>query len=378
MEGQKNWQRRTGPYMGTSRGIDLSVYQGAQDWDARKAEGVVFAFAKASEGEHSRDSHFETHITGIKTAGLVPGAYHFAWPNQDVTAEAANYIAAVKPYAEEGFLHWLDLERRSDGSNYEGRTNAQIAAWAKRWIELVQQAYPGQRVGIYTSGDDIANGHVPADALLWYPAYRWSGSPSYATAEAATRPTPSGRTPLFWQFTSSPLDRSICYLTPDELRAWAAPVADEEDDVPIRTSLGKTKDQKLTWGEWTAVGWDTEYADPEGAHAKGSAPGYVSPVSSWADFNGRVVLEGVPLGSQIQIRYEVHDWKDGESTGVWTEVITDVQATPGQQFIPVPFSKGLEKGQHVYVAVQPIAPTGSGHFAAPKAVAGRWAVRQDK
>jgi GH25 family lysozyme M1 (1,4-beta-N-acetylmuramidase) len=238
--------------MSTCRGIDLPVYQGVQDWDARKAEGVVFAFAKASEGEHTRDTHFKTHITGIKNAGLVPGAYHFAWPNQDVATEAANYIAAVKAYAGDGFIHWLDLEPRSDGTNYAGRTNAQIAAWAERWIALVQEAYPGRRVGIYTSGDDIAKGHAPADAPLWYPAYPWSGSPSYAEAEAATRPSPSGRTPLFWQFTSSPLDRSICYLTSDELRAWAGSAAAEEDDVPICTSLGKTLDQAPVRGAGTA------------------------------------------------------------------------------------------------------------------------------
>jgi hypothetical protein len=31
---------------------------GTQDWAARKVEGVVFAFAKASEGQTSRDGRF--------------------------------------------------------------------------------------------------------------------------------------------------------------------------------------------------------------------------------------------------------------------------------------------------------------------------------
>lgn len=205
-----------------SRGIDVSAYQSKQDWKKLKAEGISFAFAKASEGQMSRDGRFATHITGIKAAGLVPGAYHFGWPNQDVAKEAANYIAAVKAHAGKGFVHWLDLERYSDGRNYRGRSNTQIAAWAKRWIELVQKAFPGQRVGIYTSGDDIANGHAPASAPLWYPAYKWGyQTVSYAKAEATARPAPSGRKPLFWQFTSTPIDRSICYLSPAELRAWA-------------------------------------------------------------------------------------------------------------------------------------------------------------
>jgi GH25 family lysozyme M1 (1,4-beta-N-acetylmuramidase) len=205
-----------------SRGIDVSAYQSKQDWKRLKNEGLTFAFAKASEGLRSRDGDFAMHISGIKAAGLVPGAYHFGWPNQDVEKEAANYIAAVRTHAGPGFVHWLDLERYSDGRNYRGRSDAQISAWAKRWIEVVSKAFPGQRVGIYTSGDDIAKGHAPSSAPLWYPAYKWGyKTATYAQAEAAARPAPSGRKPLFWQFTSTPVDRNVCYLSPAELREWA-------------------------------------------------------------------------------------------------------------------------------------------------------------
>lgn len=218
--------------MATCRGIDVSAYQSPQDWAARKAEGVVFAFAKASEGQHTRDPKFATHITGIKAAGLVPGAYHFSHPNQDVGLEAANYIAAVRPYAGAGFLHWLDLERLSDGSNYAGRTPAQIRAWAASWLALVQEAFPGQRVGVYTSADDITAGRVPSGVTLWYPAYPGASADTYAEAEGRAKPSPSGRTPLIWQFTSTPasgphVDLNICYLSEAALRAWAA--GTEED-----------------------------------------------------------------------------------------------------------------------------------------------------
>jgi GH25 family lysozyme M1 (1,4-beta-N-acetylmuramidase) len=363
------------------RGIDISDYQHTQNWADLKADGVVFAMAKASEGQHSRDNRFATHISGIKENGLVPGAYHFGWPNQDVHAEAENYVGAVKSHAGNGFTHWLDLERYSDGRNYSGRGNTQIHDWAQRWIQLVQQAFPGQRVGIYTSGDDIAKGHAPSGVPLWYPRYPWTGPAGYAKAEAASRPEPSGRQVLFWQFTSTPIDRNLCYMSAAELRAWAgAEGSDEEDDdVPIRTSLGKNADQAAAWGEWTKVNWDAEYQDPQDSHAKGNYPGYVSPLSSWADFNGRLVIEGVPVGGQVQVRYEVVGWKDGGPSGrAWTETIADVQATPGAQFISVPFSKGLAKGQHVYVSVLPIAPDDSSGLAAPKITGGRWAIRQDK
>lgn len=214
--------------MTTCRGIDVSAYQSPQDWKARKAEGVVFAFAKASEGQTSRDPRFDAHIRGIIAAGLIPGAYHFAWPTQDPAREAANYIAAVRPYARAGFVHWLDLERYSDGRNYTGRTDKQIAAWVTAWLAAVEKAFPGQRVGVYTSADDVAKGHVPDGVPFWYPAYPW-GPAAYSRAEAAAQPKVSGRSPLIWQFTSQPIDRSIAYMSAADLRAWAAGTTTEED-----------------------------------------------------------------------------------------------------------------------------------------------------
>ncbi|MFJ4712729.1 GH25 family lysozyme [Streptomyces sp. NPDC088785] len=207
--------------MTTSRGIDVSAHQGPQDWAEHKRDGVTFAFAKASEGQHSKDSRFATHIAGAKAAGLVVGGYHFAWPNQSAAAEAANYIAAVKGHAGPGFVHWLDLERYSDGRNYRGRSAAQIKAWAAAWIAAVEQAFPRQRVGIYTSAADLAAGHVPSGVPLWYPAYPGNSVDTYAEAEKRAQPKPSGRSPVFWQFVGSPLDRSVCYMSATDLRLWA-------------------------------------------------------------------------------------------------------------------------------------------------------------
>lgn len=226
--------------MATCRGVDVSAFQGAQDWAAWKAAGVVFAFAKASEGERSHDATFATHITGIIKAGLVPGAYHFGWPTQDPHAEATNYIGAVKPYAGRGFCHWLDLEHYPDGRNYTGRTALQIREWAATWVAKVSAAFPGQRVGIYTSGDDIAAGHVPDGLPLWYPAYPGTSVDTYVEAEAQAQPRPSGRSPLIWQFTSDPagaarIDESIAFMSAADFRAWAAetPTPVQEDDMPL-------------------------------------------------------------------------------------------------------------------------------------------------
>jgi GH25 family lysozyme M1 (1,4-beta-N-acetylmuramidase) len=221
----------------TSRGIDVSSYQGAQDWAALARGGLTFAFVKASEGEHTRADRYRMHMDGIlSVASLLPGAYHYAHPNQDAHAEADNYVGAVRADAERvrGFTHWLDLERAADGSNYAGRTSAQIRAWAEAWIERVQAAFPRQRVGVYTSAADIAAGRCPRNAAaLWYPAYP-AGPLTFTQAEQRSRPAPSGMKPLIWQFASSPTDRSIAYMTPAALAAWAG---HQEDDMPTAKEI---------------------------------------------------------------------------------------------------------------------------------------------
>ncbi|MER6632343.1 glycoside hydrolase family 25 protein [Streptomyces sp. NPDC000987] len=332
--------------MGTCRGIDVSQYQGPQDWAAHKKAGVVFAFAKASEGQRSHDERFTQHITGIKKAGLVPGAYHFAWPNQDSAKEAANYIAAVRPHAGRGFVHWLDLERYSDGRNYAGRSSAQIKAWAAAWIAVVQRAYPGQRVGVYTSSDDIASGRAPDGVPLWYPAYPW-GPASYNRAEAAPQPKPSGRAALIWQFTSQPLDRSVAYMSEAAFRAWAAgdgtPSPQEGDSMPEYVNLGTAKPYTLAPGKWDAIEFTTEWSDTAGQHAD---DGSVF-VRGAARFTGSLslVVSGLPAGAVVQARMSEYEGDELARD----HPIDEITGTPGGSFRVVPLVKRLGKGRGMRV-----------------------------
>lgn len=221
----------------TSRCIDVSSYQGAQDWKALAAGGLTAVQVKASEGEHTHDAHYRMHMDGVlSVSSLLPQAYHFAWPNQDAHAEADNYLSVVGGDADRhpAFVHWLDLERRSDGANYAGRSSAQIRAYAEAWIDRVRAAFPRQRVGCYTSAADIAAGRYPRNSdALWYPAYP-AGPLTYTQAEQRTRPAPGGIKAWGWQFASKTpagksLDQSIAYMTPAALRAWAGGSVQEDD-----------------------------------------------------------------------------------------------------------------------------------------------------
>lgn len=256
-----------------SYAVDVSDNQGShQDW---KGFGIHMGIAKATEGQRKRDAWFIRHIADIKAAGLVRGAYHFAWPNQSASTEADNYIAAVKPYAGPGFVHILDLEPYSEKPgvpprNYVGRTDAQIRAYATAWVAYIKAAFPGQRVLVYTPGSNYSR-HYPANSDgYWYPAYPVQGRSFAAAAAAAIRPPVfGGRGVWGWQFTSKPRDMSVIYLSPEALRTWSGikpPVAVPptppvpKPEVPVATLTDA--DAAVIWNHLLASRTAAEGTDP--------------------------------------------------------------------------------------------------------------------
>jgi GH25 family lysozyme M1 (1,4-beta-N-acetylmuramidase) len=94
-------------------GVDVSSYQGGSiDWGAVKASGRAFGFAKATEGTGYQDATFNHNWAGMKSAGMVRGAYHFFHPSIDGTAQADYFVDWVN--ANGGFvsgdLPMIDLE----------------------------------------------------------------------------------------------------------------------------------------------------------------------------------------------------------------------------------------------------------------------------
>jgi len=77
------------------QGIDVSHYQGRIDWRALPAQGVDFAYIKASEGGDLRDDAFAANWAGAERAGIARGAYHFFTLCRPGADQAANFIAAV-------------------------------------------------------------------------------------------------------------------------------------------------------------------------------------------------------------------------------------------------------------------------------------------
>jgi lysozyme len=78
-------------------GPDVSHHQGMVDWSVIHGAGASFAFCKATEGYGYRDSRFKENWAGMKEAGLIRGAYHFARANvSNPNASPAKRLTSIR------------------------------------------------------------------------------------------------------------------------------------------------------------------------------------------------------------------------------------------------------------------------------------------
>ncbi|MEB2313126.1 MAG: GH25 family lysozyme [Sorangiineae bacterium] len=128
---------------GGIQGRDVSFYQGDFDWNAQKAAGVVFGYARMGDGVGYADSQFAANWSKMKAAGILRGAYQYFEPDEDEVTQANLMIAAVGELGEGDLPAMIDVE--STG----GQPGATIAAKIANWLKLVE-AGTGKPPIIYT------------------------------------------------------------------------------------------------------------------------------------------------------------------------------------------------------------------------------------
>lgn len=127
------------------QGIDVSHHQGAIDWSVLPAQGVNFAYIKATEGGDHRDRLFAQNWKAAAAAGIDRGAYHFFTLCRSGAEQAANFIAAV-PLDPAALAPAVDLEHLGNCSRRvsRGAFHAELATF----IRLVE-AHFGKPVLLY-------------------------------------------------------------------------------------------------------------------------------------------------------------------------------------------------------------------------------------
>lgn len=81
-----------------AKGVDVSTWQGAIDWEKAKADGVKFAMIRAGYGVNNIDQQFKRNALAAVKAGVFVGFYWFsyAYTVEMARAEADYLIDAVK------------------------------------------------------------------------------------------------------------------------------------------------------------------------------------------------------------------------------------------------------------------------------------------
>jgi lysozyme len=125
-------------------GIDVSSYQGAIDWRRVRAAGVVFAFARVSDGVDVVDERFPENFAAMKRAGIRRGAYQHFRASADPEAQADLLVAAVRRAGR------ADLPLVADVETDDGMAPDQVRARLARWLRRVERR-TRRRPIVYTS-----------------------------------------------------------------------------------------------------------------------------------------------------------------------------------------------------------------------------------
>lgn len=186
----------------STKGIDVSTYQGQPDWAKVKASGVDFAFIRAGYGKNNIDQRCSYNGTNTKANGVTPHFYWFSYAySKDMVVNEANYlIAEAKKYTSNCMLAW-DFEY--DSMNYANNKGVTVSKstltnWAVAFCQTVQAA--GFTPVIYANEDyvrnyiDINSVISQTGAKLWFARYSSTignyGSNAYIWQHSSTGSVP--------------------------------------------------------------------------------------------------------------------------------------------------------------------------------------------
>ena len=156
-------------------GVDVSHHQVDVDWCAVAAEGIDFAFVKATEGATHVDTRFCDNWDETDDAGLARGAYHFFRADVDARRQFDLFRTRVQ-------LAPGDLTPVVDVETTDGASEAELVEGLRTWLYLAEIHY-GIRPVVYTNQKFYYRhlaGHFD-DYPLWIARYGTT-APSVSTA----------------------------------------------------------------------------------------------------------------------------------------------------------------------------------------------------
>lgn len=149
---------------GNIKGIDVSHHQGNIDWSKVAANGVMFAFIKATEGTTYTDRMLTTNINAAQKAGIKIGFYHYAHPEKGNSAEdeATYFVKKTMDYTCD-LAYVLDVEGEASSIGKE-----KLTTWSIAFLNKVK-SLTDKPVMIYTGGS-FAKSYL-SSSLSSYPLW---------------------------------------------------------------------------------------------------------------------------------------------------------------------------------------------------------------
>lgn len=133
-------------------GVDISVWQGEVDWPTARANGVNFAYLKATEGGNLVDPAFSHNWQTTAAAGVPHGAYHFFYHCRPAIEQARWFITHV-PNTRSALPPVLDMEWTPSSPTCPGkRPAADVRSDARVFLNAISAHY-GKRPVLYTTLD---------------------------------------------------------------------------------------------------------------------------------------------------------------------------------------------------------------------------------
>lgn len=127
------------------KGIDISMHNGAVDFNKVKQGGIDVVIIKSTEGVDYIDPWFEKHYKGANNAGLNIGFYHFMSEKTAPKQQARDFWNAIKD-KKFTVLPCLDIE-----TNKQGRSKTQISDRCVEFLEEFKKL-SGYNCMVYTGG----------------------------------------------------------------------------------------------------------------------------------------------------------------------------------------------------------------------------------
>ena len=163
----------------TTKGIDVSKYQGTIDWDQVKDDGVVFAIIRVSDGTGYYDPQFDRNWAEAQRVGVIRGVYQF-WRTDDDPTEQAQLVLDHMGALEPG-----DLPPTMDIETDDGIADIGVRLDRMRtWMEVMREgtgADPMIYGGRYSWAELTDNTTEFNNHTLWHAQYTSAACPTIAT-----------------------------------------------------------------------------------------------------------------------------------------------------------------------------------------------------